>query len=182
MAFPQTKKLGELEVLFRLMGPEDRQAILAFARSLPAHDLLVLRSDITQEEAVDAWLRSIASGRAITLLAESNGELIGYGTLQHSENLWTRHLGEILLLVDSARRGQGVGGQLARFLIDLATDTGLQKLFVQMMSNFRAAQSLFHHLGFIPEATLHDWVIDGNGRTHSLLIMSREAEGEEEIP
>ncbi len=48
-----------------------------------------------------------------------------------------------------------------------------------MMSTFHQAQDLFHHLGFIPEAMLHDWVIDGHGRTHDLLMMAREVDGEE---
>lgn len=175
----RNRELGDREVTFRYMRAEDREEILAFARSLPEADLLFLRNDITQPEVVDAWLRQLESGRAVTLLVEHEGRLIAYGSLHHRESLWTRHLGEILMLVGPEARGHGVGGQLARQLIEIARQLGLQKLWVQMMSTFHQAQDLFHHLGFIPEAMLHDWVIDGHGRTHDLLMMAREVDGEE---
>lgn len=178
--YPWSVQLGDLAVTFRPMTAADRDAILAFARTLPEADLLFLRNDITQPEVVDVWLRQLESGRAITLLVESDGRLLAYGSLHHSESLWTRHLGELLMLVGPDARGRGVGGHLARQLIGLARQQGLQKLWVQMMSTFHQAQGLFHRLGFIPEATLHDWVIDGNGRTHSLLMMAREVEAEDE--
>jgi len=172
-------QLGNLELTFRRMTAADKDAILAFARSLPEEDLLFMRTDITQPEVVDYWLRQLETGRAITLLVENEGRLLAYGSLQHSESLWTRHLGEILMLVGPEARGRGLGGLLARHLLEVADELGLQKLWVQMMSTFHQAQNLFHHLGFIPEAMLHDWVIDGNGRTHNLLIMAREVDGDE---
>jgi RimJ/RimL family protein N-acetyltransferase len=171
--------LGDSTFTFRRMTPGDREAMLAFARSLPALDLLFLRNDITQPEVVDGWLRQLEAGRAVTLLVLQEGRLLAYGSLHHSESLWTRHLGEILMLVGPEARGRGVGGLLARKLIAIAQELGLQKLWVQMMSTFHQAQDLFHHLGFIPEAMLHDWVIDGHGRTHDLLMMAREVDGEE---
>lgn len=175
-------QVGDLELTFRRMTAADKEAILAFARSLPEEDLLFMRTDITQPEVVDFWLRQLETGRAITLLVENEGRLLAYGSLQHRESLWTRHLGEILMLVGPEARGRGLGGRLARHLLELAKELGLQKLWVQMMSTFHQAQNLFHHLGFIPEAMLHDWVIDRNGRTHNLLIMAREVEGDEIAP
>ena len=178
--YPWSVMLGDLEVTFRRMTPADRDQILAFAKTLPAADLLFLRNDITQPEVVDVWLRQLEAGRAVTLLVTSQDRLLAYGSLHHSESLWTRHLGEILMLVGPEARGRGVGGLLARQLIEIAKELGLQKLWVQMMSTFHQAQNLFHHLGFIPEAMLHDWVIDGHGRTHNLLMMAREVDGEEQ--
>lgn len=178
--YPWSVSLGDLAVTFRRMEAGDREAILSFARSLPASDLHFLRNDITQPEVVDTWLRQLETGRAVTLLALHDGRLVAYGSLHHSESLWTRHQGELLMLVGPESRGQGVGGSLARQLIAIAHGLGLQKLWVQMMSTFLQAQGLFHRLGFIPEAMLHDWVIDGAGRTHDLLVMAREVDGDEQ--
>ena len=161
------------------MTGADRDQILAFTRTLPEQDLLFLRMDITQEDVVDAWVRNIETEKTITLLAEAKGSLVGYCSLHHSEILWTRHLGEIRLLVGPEPRGAGIGGALARRIFELAGQLHLQKLVVQMMSSQQNAQTLFHHLGFILEALLHDWVIDRNGRTHDLIVMSREVEDED---
>jgi len=52
-AYPRTVDAGGGPVTLRYMGPGDREAMLAFARALPVHDLLFLPLDITRPEAVD---------------------------------------------------------------------------------------------------------------------------------
>ncbi|MDA8018296.1 MAG: GNAT family N-acetyltransferase [Thermoanaerobaculia bacterium] len=184
---PETVDLDGRPALLRSMTADDRRAVLRFARALPEEDLLFLRTDITQEHVVDQWLRDLESGQTQTVVAvepsSSDGaeRILGYSSLQLSESLWTRHLGEILLLVASDGRGHGLGGRLARQILELAKRQDLQKLVAQMTSTQRSAQTLFHSLGFIPEAMLHDWVIDREGRTHNLIMMSREVDLEEDF-
>lgn len=178
--YPRRVTLSGSDVCFRWMTAQDQDRVLHFARSLPENDLLFLRNDITQEAVVAEWIQALGAQRIHTLLVETpDGRLLGYGSVHHSKSLWTRHLGEIMLLVDSDQRGRGLGGRLARELMEIARGLDLQKIWVQMMSTFHSAQTLFHHLGFIPEAMLHDWVIDRSGRTHNLLIMSREVDSDE---
>lgn len=177
--YPWTTHLDEMEVTFRRMTAHDAEAILAFSRSLPEHDLLFLRLDITQAEAVATWIGNIEAGHTQTVLAETGGQLTGYCSLHRSDILWTRHLGEIRLLVASRFRGHGIGGELARQVFAIARGTDVHKLVAQMMSTQRDAQALFYQLGFIPEALLHDWVVDRNGRMHDLIMMSREVDDDE---
>ncbi|MEM1180344.1 MAG: GNAT family N-acetyltransferase [Acidobacteriota bacterium] len=179
--YPLTREIADLTVTFRPMTPADKDAILHFARALPEDDLHFLRTDITRDDVVNAWLREIEAGHTTTLIAEVESRIAGYCSLHHSESLWTRHLGEILLLVAADFRRGGLGGHLARQILELAKNASLQKLVAQMMSTQRDAQQLFHHLGFIPEAMLHDWVIDRSGRTHNLIMMSREVDLDEEF-
>ena len=174
ITYPWTRALGDLEVTFRYMTAEDRDQVLAFTRALPEEDLLFLRLDITQDSVVDAWIKNIDNGKTVSILAEGGGRLLGYCSLHLSESLWTRHLGEIRLLVAREARGKGLGGELARQIFEQARDRDLMKLMVRMMSSQQDAQTLFHRLGFIPEAMLNDWTIDRNGRTHDLILMSRE--------
>lgn len=174
--YPWTTRLNDLDVSFRLMQAEDEEAMLAFARSLPEHDLLFLPVDITQPKTVRNWIRNIEKERTVTVLAEEQGQLVGYCSLHVGSLLWIRHLGEIRLMVSSNFRGKGIGGALARQVFALAQATDLHKLMVQMMSTQRDAQALFHRLGFIPEALLNEWVIDRNGRMHDLIVMSREVD------
>lgn len=176
--YPWTTRTNDLVVTFRKMTAEDRDRVLAFTQSLPERNLLFLRIDITKPEVIDQWVQNIEEGVTVTVLAEESGQLVGYCSLHHSEILWARHLGEIRLLVSPNFRGKGLGGLLARQIFDIAQGTELSKLVVNMMSTQRDAQSLFHRLGFIPEAMLHDWAIDRAGRTHDLIIMSREVEDE----
>ena len=178
-SYPWSQTIGDLAVTFRLLTAADRDPLLTFTRGLPEADLLFLPIDISRPEVIDSWIRDIESGRTVTVVAEESGQIIGYCSLLRSEILWTRHLGEIHLVVGSSFRGKGVGGHLARQVFALAKETDLFKLVVNMLSSQRNAQNLFHHLGFIPEAMLHDWAIDRNHRTHALIIMSREVEAAE---
>ena len=63
LAYPRTRRIGGAKVRFRLMTTVDRDAVLAFARALPAEDLLFLRMDITRDEGVDEWCRNILARR-----------------------------------------------------------------------------------------------------------------------
>ncbi len=174
--YPWSHRFGDVDVTFRPIAASDRDSILTFTRALPEQDLLFLRMDITEAGVVDKWIRHIETGKTVSLLAETGGDMVGYCSLHRSAIQWARHLGEIRLLVTPEYRGRGIGGELARQTFELAEHMRLQKLVVQMMSTQQDAQTLFHHLGFVPEAMLHDWAIDRTGRTHDLIVMSREVE------
>jgi L-amino acid N-acyltransferase YncA len=175
--YPWRTDVNGLRMAFRLMKPEDKESMLSFARSLPEEDLVFLSFDITKPEAVDHWARNIQSGRIKTLLVELDGKLVGYGSLGHNELLWTRHLGEIQMLLGPELRGKGVGTLLARELFGLAREQGLQKIVARMASEQKGAFHVLESLGFRAEAVLADYVIDRKGVTHDLIVMSFDVTG-----
>jgi RimJ/RimL family protein N-acetyltransferase len=175
--YPWTKQLGGTPVTLRLMAASDAPAVLAFAQSLPADDLLFLSVDITRTEAVEAWARQAADGRVTTVLAEADGRLVGHGTLRHEDLVWTRHLGGIELLVSPTWRGKGLGHLLANEVFLLAQEKNLQKVVARMASEQRGAIQVFERLGFRAEALLADYVMDRQGRTHDLIVMSYDVTG-----
>lgn len=176
-AYPRVVTLKDKQITLRLMQPSDRDAVLAFAQALPANDLLFLPLDITHPKVVDGWVRSLDSARTVTVVAESAGRLIGLGTLVRSETTWARHLGNIRLLVSTDARGIGLGNVLANEVFALAEDMGLQKIVAQMASEQRGAQAVFERLGFKAEALMADYVMDRQGRTHDLIVMSYDVTG-----
>jgi RimJ/RimL family protein N-acetyltransferase len=176
-AYPWTTTLKDKQITLRLMQPADGDAILAFARSLPEEDLLFLSVDITQPEVVEGWSRNLESGRTRTVLAEAGGALVGFGALIRSELTWARHLGDIQLLISPACRGIGLGNALANEVFALAHEIGLQKVIARMASEQRGALAVFERLGFKAEALLADYVMDRQGRTHDLVVMSYDVTG-----
>lgn len=175
--YPWTTTLGDKRITLRLMQAGDRDALLAFARSLPADDLLFLSIDITEPEAVDGWARAVEAGRIVTVLAESDGKLVGHGTLSFNNLTWTRHLGEIQLLISPDFRGQGLGNLLAAEVNAIARAQELQQVVARMASEQQGARRVFERLGFTVEALLADYVIDRQGRTHDLIVMSYDVTG-----
>ena len=175
--YPWTTKVGDEKVTLRLMNADDKDEMLEFARSLPEDDLLFLAIDITKERAVDDWIRRLESDNLHTILVEKDGKLVGHGSLLHEEQVWTRHLGGVILLLSPEVRGMGLGHILASELFACANDLKLRKVMARMASSQKGAIQVFEKLGFKMEALLADCVIDRDDRTHDLIIMSYDVTG-----
>jgi RimJ/RimL family protein N-acetyltransferase len=175
---PREIKIGDDRmVTLRLMEASDRDRVLDFARALQPSDLLFLRKDITDAAVVDEWVRDIEAGRTITVLAETGGELVGYGSLWLDESFWGRHMGEIRVLVRSDYRGVGLGRRLSFDVFAIAKDLGLDKIIARMTPEQKRARARLERLGFTVDAVLRGFVRDREGKSHDLLVMSSDVGG-----
>ena len=178
LTLPRTLKLtGGGEVTLRLLGRLDRDAFLSFTRSLPVHDLLFLRTDITNEDVIEGWLDNIDLERIITIIAERDERILGYGSLHLSTAPWSQHVGELRVLIDGSMRGQGLGRALTEAVFAQALDRGIEKMVAQMTVDQKGAIATFEELGFKPEALLIDHVKDREGKKHDLLVYSHDVHG-----
>jgi RimJ/RimL family protein N-acetyltransferase len=159
------------------MEPSDGDEVRRFAQTLPESDLMFLRTDITQESTIKAWMNYIKTGRTVSVMAEIDGEIAGYASIHINEATWTRHVGEMRVLVGRDFRGLGLGKRLTNEAFAIAKDMGLRKVTAQMATDQRGARQVFEHLGFRPEALLADHVMTRDGQTHDLLIMSYDVAG-----
>lgn len=175
--YPWKTKTDGKTVTLRLMTASDKQAVLDFARALPEDDLLFLSFDITAEDFVDSWIKRIETGRWHTILVEIDGKLVGHGSLMRTDQIWSRHLGEIILLLAPEVRGKGLGNILAGEIFAKAGELGLQKVVARMAADQKGAIQVFEKLGFNAEALLADYVIDRNDKTHDLIAMSHDVRG-----
>jgi L-amino acid N-acyltransferase YncA len=173
LIYPREVKIRDgRNVSLRLMEAGDEQRILKFASSLPPDDLLFLRTDITDPTTIDEWVRSIAAGTTITVLAELDSEVAGYASLHTDGARWTRRVGEVRVQVRLDYRGAGLGKRLVGEIFRLGQDSGLKKMAAMMTPDQASARASFEELGFRVEATLQDWVVDREGGSRDLVIMS----------
>lgn len=175
--YPWTTEIKGESFTLRLMTEADRDEMLEFARSLPEDDLLFLAIDITKEAAVDDWIRRLRDDNIRTILVERDGKLVGHGSLLHEEQVWTRHLGGMILLLAPEVRGKGLGHILAGELFAYAEELGLLKVMARMAASQKGAIQVFEKMGFKMEALLADCVIDREDRTHDLIMMSYDVTG-----
>jgi L-amino acid N-acyltransferase YncA len=172
--YPREVDLKGTRITLREMSGNDGSVALAFARALPAHDLLFLRRDITKPEAIDVWLSGIARGRIISVLAEAAGKVQGYATVDRGELSWSPHVAELRILVSAEMRGKGLGRLLTQEAFAIALGLGIEKIVAQMTVDQKGAIEVFQGMGFRPEALLRDQVKDREGRKHDLLILAHE--------
>jgi RimJ/RimL family protein N-acetyltransferase len=157
------------------MAPGDGAALAAFAAALPAHDLLFLRRDISQPKVIAAWMQAIAEGRLHSLAAsDAQGVLVGCTAIVVDALSWSRHVGELRVLVAPAWRGKGLGRVLIQECFAQALELGLDKLVAQMTVDQEAAIAVFEELGFRAEALLRDHVKDRDGQLHDLALLSHD--------
>ena len=173
-SYPQTATLSDgRQVRLRLMMPGvDVYRLHAFASSLPKDDLQFLRVDITRLMVVVHWAQNIKAGLTVTVLAEGDGEVVGYASVHNDQVSWQRHLGELRIQVGQAYRGCGLGGLLGKEVFAIASDLGIEKIVAQMTADQRQAIALVERYGFKHEAVLHDFVIGRDGRKNDLVVMT----------
>ena len=159
----------------RRFEPRDRDAMVAFAATLPEHDLLFLGRDLRHPRVVEAWLAAIAEGWIDSLVAEEEGgALLGTAALVRDPLGWSAHVGEVRLLVAGDRRRSGLGRDMLEAIFGIAVERGLTKLSARMTPDQVGSVMLFESLGFRGEALLKDQVRNAAGDCHDLVILSQD--------
>lgn len=156
----------------RKVAAGDEEQLHKFALGLPAHDLLYLRRDISKRPVVDAWVRDSLAGDIETLIVEVGGEIIANSALIIDTKSWSRHVGEIRVLVAEKHRKSGIGRLLIEQTFSIAVARGLRKIIAQMTIDQTNAIKVFEEMGFSGEALLKDHVQDTTGEFHDILILS----------
>src|SRR6202011_407199 len=174
--YPRTVALSGGDVKLRFMRAGDEAAVMAFARELPAHDLLFLPRDITHPKVLAAWVSEIERGAMTTLLAFRGGAVLGCATIVRDPLSWSPHVAELRIVVSRSARGQGLGRVLSTAAGELAVATGTEKLIAQMTPDQIGAVTVFETMGYRAEALLRDHVKDGDGVKHDLVILSLDVE------
>ena len=173
-SYPEQIRLGSQQITLRYMTAADAEGVLAFARALSPHDLLFLRRDITDPDAVAEWVREIEHGEMVTVLALASDRIVGYGTIHRSTLGWSQHVAELRVNVAAEMRGKGLGRILTQEAFAIALGKGIEKMIAQMTLDQKGAIATFEGIGFRPEALLRDHVKDRDGNKHDLLVLSHE--------
>lgn len=171
---PCVRTVDGIALSLREMTAADRDAVLAFARALPPHDLLFLRRDITQPVEIDALLRDHDDGQLVTILAYEDAHPVGYATVQRERDAWSSHVAELRVAVDARWRRRGLGRLLTEQAFAIALASGIEKMTARMTPDQKGAVHTFQGLGFRAEALLRDHVRDRAGARHDLLVLAHD--------
>lgn len=174
--YPRSVTCGGVGLSLRLMQRGDEPRLLAFAKTLPPHDLLFLRRDITNPKVVAAWGEAAQDGSIWTVLAERAGGLFGCAAIVRDLYSWSPHVGEVRIVVSSEFRQKGLGRLLIQESLKASVGLGLKKLTAQMTVDQRGAITLFEECGFRGEALLKDHVLDRDGQKHDLAVLALDVD------
>lgn len=159
-------------VELRPLGKDDLQRSLAFFRGLPAEERRYLRFDVTAEDVVRRLIRQVEEGQAFRVVALVDERVVGHGALELPVEGWTRHMGELRIIVAPEYRNRRLGTLLIGYLFRQAVRQGLQKLEIRMAGPQLGARSACERLGFHVDAVLPDHVKDADGNLQPLVVMT----------
>lgn len=155
----------------RPLEPGDEAAVDRFLDRIPEGDRTFFKEDVADPEVRAAWFRP---GPA-HLLAVDGDSIVGYVTVAPLAS-WSRHVGELRVIVDPEHRGRGIGQALTRRAMLEALELGLAKMVIEVRADHQSRIDMFRALGFVPEALLEDHVRDHGGELHDLMVLAHSVE------
>jgi L-amino acid N-acyltransferase YncA len=143
----------------------------------------------TEPRRAGDFLARVASGRCPLLVAELDGQVVGWaGLAPYSERATYAGIGEASVYVARSARGRGVGTELCRRLAEEAQRRGFWKLLGKVFPENTASVRMVRRCGF-REVGLHRCHGRLDGRWRDVLLVERllgdahrAAAGEEQIP
>lgn len=175
--YPRRVQCGDMAVQIDRMQSSDRGALERFVAELDPRDLLFLPRDITHPKVIDAWMRALDTGNIASLVVRSeDGTMLGCSSIYTDTLSWSRHVGELRVLIGPGARGRGLGRALIQECFVQALELGLKKLVAQMTTDETSAIAVFEDLGFHAEALLRGHVADREDGLHDLVVLSHDVD------
>ena len=166
MAAPRT------EVEVRALERDDADELRRFFARVPEGDRTFFREFVLEPGVIERWLADPDQHRLVALV---DGEIGGHVAVIRGVG-WSRHVGEIRLVVDPQHRRRGLGRLLAQRAVVEAVEMGTTKLVVEVVAAQEATVEMFTKLGFEPEGLLKDHVRNQAGEVHDLLVLAHFVE------
>lgn len=171
-----SKPEAGLERLFavRSLSPEDGVAFARFAAAVPEGERRFLKEDLENPEAGFAGMVADRCVRRL-VATDPNGDIVGLADAVRGRG-WSAHVAELRVLVAATHRRQGIGRALARAALIEALELGCSHAYVEVVAEQDSLVAMFQDLGFEPEALLVDFVRDGAGEFHDLMLLTHRAD------
>jgi acetyltransferase len=160
------------EVTVHRLTMDDLDRLMDFYSSLPFEDRQYLKFDVTDRKAVTKRLRRIETGDDIRIAAIHGGVIVASGALELSGEAWSKHQGEIRVIIARPFQHRGLGTIMIRELYFIAVQNQIQTIVARMMRPQVGAQKVFRRLGFREESMLPDFVKDIKGGAQDLIVMA----------
>lgn len=179
--FPKEIRLKDgLACKSRPLRKDDEKNFHEFFLNVPEHERMFIKHRVIDPVTIRNWCHNIDLGRNLPLLAISEGRIIAAATLHQQLGGWKRHIGRVSILVHPAFRGRGLARALVHEIVDIARNTGLEKVEAEFIGGQEGAIKMFALLGFSNLLRLEDYVKDMQANSHDYVLMGLDLTTDEE--
>lgn len=162
--------------IIRTARLEDAESILSIQNSVIAEGEYLItipeefnKTPVQQRE----WIQRITENeRENFLVAEINGEIVGWLAFQSQNRKRMSHIGSFGMMISKHYRGKGIGKMLLEELMEWAEKNPLiEKICLGVFSTNQRAISLYKSMGFIEEGRkVKEIKIDENEYVDDILM------------
>lgn len=160
------------EIVVRDLRANDLDLLMKFYRALSPEDRKYLKFEVLDRNVVAKRLQRVVTGEDFRVAALHHDKIVASGALELSEEPWSRHRGEIRVIVSPRFQHRGLGTIMIRELYFLAVQQKLETVTAWMMRPQVNAQHIFRKLGFREVNLLPDFVKDLDGASQDLIVMA----------
>ena len=179
--FPKSISLkGGFECEVRLLESADEQMLHEFFKAIPYRERMFIKHQVADRSVIHEWCSNIDLDRNVPLVALGEGRILADSTLHQQLGGWKSHIGRVSVLVHPEYRGLGLAKALISETIEIARNSGLQKVEAEFIGEQEAAVKLFAMLGFSNLVRLENYVRDLEGITHDYILMGMDLKTDEE--
>lgn len=179
--FPKEVRLGnEQGCSLRPLEEKDEDVLLRFFAEIPPKELLFIKHRVTERSVIHDWCANIDLERNFPLLGCLNEQVLGVCTLHQQMGGWKRHIGRVSVHVHPKFRGLGLARNLVTEIIEVARQSGLERIEAEFVGEQEAGIKMFSHLGFTELFRLEDYVKDMQAISHDYIMMGQNLITDEE--
>jgi acetyltransferase len=179
--YPKDIKLKDgSKVTLRPLRKDDEKSFHGFFQAVPEPERMFIKHRVTDVSVIRDWCLAIDLGRNLPLLAQFDGKIIGDATLHQQLGGWKRHIGRVSVLVHPQFRGRGLASALVHEIVEIARNTGLEKVEAEFIGGQEAAIKMFAMLGFSNLLRLENYVKDMQAISHDYVLMGLDLTTDEE--
>jgi L-amino acid N-acyltransferase YncA len=158
----------------RPMAPDDARGFSLFVSQVPEGERRFLKENLDDPVAAFATFLNDPHSRRVVAI-EHGTDVVGVAGVFPGSG-WSSHVAELRVLVAATHRGRGRGRVLAQSALLEALKLGCTHTYVEVVAEQEALVAMFQDLGFEPQALLTDFVRDGAGDFHDLMILTHRAD------
>lgn len=153
-------------VCIREANSEDAGALLALKHALDHETAFMLlepgERTTTETEVAEELERAAARPNSVVLVAEAASKLVAYVEASGGRVRRNRHTAHVVIGVQQAFAGQGIGGRLLGELDLWGQANGLRRLELTVMTHNDRAIGLYTTMGYRVEGTREAALLVGN--------------------
>jgi len=143
-----------LQVTFRAIRPDDRDAILAALKELDERTLYLrffgAKQEFSEQELTEAtdvdFVRTVA---LVTCLQDAEGEkIIGAGRYIAFGDAEPPDLAEVAFMVEEDYHGLGIASRIFKHLVGIAQEKGIREFHAEVLPENKGMLAVFNKSGF----------------------------------